>query len=171
MKTQEQLDRLNKKIIESAKNTNDKMDKEVEGINTSLDSVNVSQSIGFITLCEAGMIDAATAGEHADDFEEWRENVTYKKGQIRRSNGILYTYIYEQDVLSVIDWRPENTLGVMWEVYADPTVEYPQWSQPIGAHDAYGIGDKVTYNDVRYISTTENNVWQPGVYGWELVEV
>lgn len=136
-------------------------------LDVKIEGVNVSQSIGFITLCEAGMIDAVTAGEHADEFDEWRENVTYKKGQIRKSKGILYTYIYEQDVVSVIDWRPENTLGVMWEVYNDPNVEWPDWSQPIGAHDAYAFGDKVLHKGMKWVSTEDSNVWEPGIYGWK----
>lgn len=31
-------------------------------------------------------------------------------------------------------------------------------------------GDKVTHNGVTYISTIDNNIWEPGVYGWEIVE-
>lgn len=41
-----------------------------------------------------------------------------------------------------------------------------------GAQDAYQTGDKVYYpgeGDTVYISTVDNNVWQPGVYGWEEV--
>lgn len=38
-----------------------------------------------------------------------------------------------------------------------------------GAHDAYNRGDKVSYNGKHYISTIDNNVWEPGVYGWEAV--
>ena len=47
----------------------------------------------------------------------------------------------------------------------------PIWKQPTGAQDAYMTGDKVHYPDADgpvYVSTVDNNVWQPGVYGWEL---
>lgn len=30
-------------------------------------------------------------------------------------------------------------------------------------------GDKVTHNGKTWQSTTDNNVWEPGVYGWEEV--
>ena len=33
----------------------------------------------------------------------------------------------------------------------------------------YAKGDKVTHNGKTWISTTDNNVWEPGVYGWEEV--
>ena len=48
----------------------------------------------------------------------------------------------------------------------------PVWSQPTGAQDAYKMGDKVHYPDADgpvYESTADDNVWEPGVYGWEQV--
>ena len=141
--------------------------KDIKAVDEKADNIDATHSITFVTLAETGQIDKVTAGEHADVFEEWQENVTYKKGQIRRSNGVLYTYIYEQDVVSVENWRPENTIGVMWEVYNDPNVEWPDWSQPIGAHDAYAFGDKVLHKGIKWVSTEDSNVWEPGIYGWK----
>lgn len=50
--------------------------------------------------------------------------------------------------------------------------EYPEYKQPQGAHDAYHVGDKITYNGKRYICKLDNCVWTPDAYpaGWELVE-
>ena len=42
-----------------------------------------------------------------------------------------------------------------------------EWVQPTGAHDAYHIGDRVTYNGVICVCTSNNNVYAPGVFGWE----
>lgn len=49
--------------------------------------------------------------------------------------------------------------------------EYPEYVQPMGAHDAYKIGDKVTYNGNKYICKLDNCVWNPDTYpaGWEKV--
>ena len=49
------------------------------------------------------------------------------------------------------------------------TEEYPEWVQPTGAHDAYNIGDKVTHNGKTWVSDVDNNVWEPGVYGWKCI--
>lgn len=51
------------------------------------------------------------------------------------------------------------------------TDEYPEYKQPTGAHDAYKIGDKITYNGKKYICKLDNCVWAPDVYpaGWEEV--
>ena len=42
-----------------------------------------------------------------------------------------------------------------------------EWVQPTGAHDAYHIGDRVTYNGEIWVCTSNNNVYAPGVFGWE----
>lgn len=51
------------------------------------------------------------------------------------------------------------------------TDEYPEFVQPIGAHDAYKIGDKITYNGKKYICKLDNCVWNPDEYpaGWQEV--
>lgn len=51
----------------------------------------------------------------------------------------------------------------------EPATEtYPEWTQPLGAHDAYKIGDRVTFNGKVYESVINANVWSPAVYpaGW-----
>ena len=54
----------------------------------------------------------------------------------------------------------------------EPVEEYPEYVQPTGAHDAYRIGDKITYNGKKYICKLDGCVWTPDDYpqGWELVE-
>lgn len=47
----------------------------------------------------------------------------------------------------------------------------PEWKQPEGGHDAYKVGDRVTYNGKVYESTINGNVWAPDAYpqGWKVV--
>ena len=49
--------------------------------------------------------------------------------------------------------------------------EYPEFVQPTGAHDAYNVGDKITYNGKKYICQMNGCVWTPDVYpqGWQEV--
>ena len=131
------------------------------------DSVSAVAAIAFVTLSEAGSIDVTTAAEHADLFAEWAYPVNYKTGQIRRYNGKLYRCI--QDHTSQEDWTPDAAVS-LWAATSDPAEEWPEWSQPVGAHDAYQTGDKVSYEDKHWVSTVDNNVWVPGAYGWEQVE-
>ena len=54
----------------------------------------------------------------------------------------------------------------------EPKEEYPEYIQPTGAHDAYHVGDKITYNDKKYECIFDNCVWNPEEYpqGWKEVE-
>ena len=51
--------------------------------------------------------------------------------------------------------------------------EWPEFVQPTGAHDAYGVGAQVTYNGQRYRCKLANCVWSPDAYpdAWELVGI
>ena len=51
----------------------------------------------------------------------------------------------------------------------DPDEEWPEYVQPTGAHDAYQIGAKITYNNKHYICIMSNCIWSPDVYpqGWQ----
>jgi len=101
-------------------------------------------------------------------FPKWAIGVSYVIDERIRYEDKLYRVI--QAHTSQDDWTPDITPALFVEV-AMPG-EIPVWVQPTGAQDAYMTGDKVHYPDKDgpiYISTVDNNVWQPGVYGWELV--
>ena len=89
--------------------------------------------------------------------------IAYKAGNIRRYGSKLYRCV--KDHTSQEDWNPEAAAS-LWAVTADPAEEWPAWSQPVGAHDAYSAGAKVSHKDKHWTSTVDNNVWEPGVYGW-----
>ena len=119
--------------------------------------------IMFVTMAEAGNIDDVTAAEHADLFSPWAYPVNYIKDQIRRHNGALYRCL--SDHTSQADWTPD-TAPSLWVGISDPAEEWPKWGQPVGAHDSYNTGDKVSHDGKHWISNTDGNVWEPGVYGW-----
>lgn len=58
------------------------------------------------------------------------------------------------------------------EESSEPVEEYPEYKQPQGAHDAYKAGDKITYNNKKYICKLDNCVWSPDEYpsAWEEVK-
>lgn len=122
--------------------------------------------IMFVTLTEAGSIDLVTAAEHAELFAEWAFHINYKTGQIRRYDGTLYKCV--QDHTSQEGWTPPEAPS-LWSKTSDPAEEWPEWIAPIGAHDSYSLGAKVSHNGKHWTSTVDNNVWEPGVYGWEEV--
>lgn len=85
-------------------------------------------------------------------------------GDRRRFDGVLYKCV--QAHTTQADWTPDITPALWVAVSIE---EYPEWVQPTGAHDAYNIGDKVTYNGNRYVCTVNGNVYAPDVNGWTLI--
>jgi len=73
--------------------------------------------------------------------------------------------------LSVAEaWRalaPEQV-----EVPVPEPVDAPDWVQPSGAHDAYGVGDLARFKGVVYESIIPGNTWSPAAYpqGWKAVQ-
>lgn len=106
-------------------------------------------------------------------FPSWGSFIgeTIKENTRVQYNGKLYKVIEGKSHKVQADWTPDIATSLYVEI-ADPSIEYPDFKQPSGAHDAYKTGDKVTYNGKHYISKIDNNVWSPDDYpdGWELVE-
>ena len=110
--------------------------------------------------------DDKTALSGVDLYPHWTENIAVSVADRYQYNGVLYRVVQAHTTQS--DWTPDVT-PALWVMVS--LEEFPQWVQPTGGHDAYNIGDKVTHNDVKYISDVDANVWEPGVHGWsEYVE-
>ena len=107
-------------------------------------------------------LDDETALTGVELFPKWAAGVDYATGYKVQYGGTLYKCV--QAHTSQTDWMPSATPALWKTVSVD---EYPEWVQPTGAHDAYNIGDKVTYNGQHYVCTSNANVYAPDVYGWE----
>lgn len=80
------------------------------------------------------------------------------------------------DRVEILESKVNNLEGINSVEPIDPSEsptesinEYPEYVQPTGAHDAYRIGDKITYNNKKYICKMDGCVWTPDIYpaGWE----
>ena len=108
-------------------------------------------------------LDDETALTGVELFPAWVVGKAYAVGDRAQYNGTLYKCV--QAHTSQADWTPDATQA-LWVVVS--IEEFPEWVQPTGAHDAYNIGDKVTYNGQHYVCTSNANVYAPDVYGWQL---
>lgn len=107
------------------------------------------------------------AAELSTLFPAWGVGVEYPRSYRAQYHNKLYRC--EQTHVSQAGWEPPN-VPALWTEIAKPG-EIPVWKQPTGAQDAYNKGDKVHYPDKDgpvYVSTVDNNVWAPTVYGWDL---
>ena len=98
-------------------------------------------------------------------FPKWHPDTMYAVDDRRQYDELLYRCV--QAHTSQEGWEPPN-VPALW--VRTSTEEWPEWIQPMGAQDAYHFGDKVSHNEQHWISSVDNNVWEPGVYGWDLVE-
>lgn len=125
-------------------------------------------SIVFVSMAQSGQLDDVTITEHPVQFPTWDGNWRGVAGSIVRNDGGLYRAIH--DIVDAGQNRKPSETASMWTRIGDPAEEWPEWSQPIGAHDAYAVGDKVSFGGKYWISELNGNVWKPGVYGWIQVE-
>lgn len=109
-------------------------------------------------------MDDASAMQYPDLFPAWKTGTDYKLGDRIRYESTLYKCI--QAHKSQDDWTPDTAVS-LWVEVADPAIEWPEWKQPTGAHDAYNKGDKVSYTGHKWMSDIDANVYAPGVYGWK----
>lgn len=95
-------------------------------------------------------------------FPAWAAGNVYAIDDRVQYNGTLYKCA--QAHTGQADWTPDAVPALWVAVSVDI---WPEWVRPTGAHDAYRLGDKVSYHGKRYICTTDANVYAPDVYGWE----
>lgn len=100
-----------------------------------------------------------------DIYPKWSaDSVAYKLNEKVRYNDLLYKCLNAHT--SQATWTPTDAPS-LWVRIDDPAEEWPEWRQPTGSTDAYAKGAKVSHNSKHWVSNTENNVWEPGVYGWD----
>jgi len=96
----------------------------------------------------------------------WRSGQVYAVGEVVFHQGEYYEVT--QAHTSQAGWEPPQA-PALFTVHT-PEGEVSAWVQPEGSHDAYALGDMVTHNGQTWQSTAEANVWEPGEYGWEVVD-
>lgn len=108
-------------------------------------------------------LDDETAIETPLLFPKWQLDKTYSVNDRVSYEGILYKCLQAHSAQA--DWTPAAAVS-LWVRVDNPAEEWPEWIQPLGAQDAYPLGAKVSHNGAHWISDVNNNVWEPGVYGW-----
>lgn len=96
-------------------------------------------------------------------YPAWRSGVDYVTGQRVLYGGVLYKVL--QDHTSQDDWTPDAAPSLFAKVLIPDAETIPEWVQP-DSTNPYSKGDKVTHNGKTWTSDIDNNVWEPGVYGW-----
>lgn len=124
-------------------------------------------------FAQSGNLSESNAMEIADLFEPYAVGKTYpvgytfKYGVNADNETQLYTVLQEH--ISQEDWKPNETPSLYKAIgFTEDGISV--WTQPLGTADAYMTGDVVEHNGAIWVSTVDNNVWEPGVYGWKKEE-
>lgn len=97
-------------------------------------------------------------------YPMWGAGKAYDAGIRVQYDGKLYRCLQSHE--SQETWTPTDAPS-LWALVLIPDPEtIPEWVQP-DSTNPYMTGDKVTHNGKTWVSTIDNNVWEPGVYGWE----
>lgn len=103
-----------------------------------------------------------------DLYGKWKSGSDYNvNDRVSVEEGdtvLLYKCI--QAHTSQDDWKPDVTPSLWAKVLTSDDGTPLQWEQP-DSTNPYMKGDKVIYDGEVYESIVDNNVWEPGVYGWK----
>lgn len=119
------------------------------------------------------MIEKASASLNDDDaleavelFPNWSDFAEYAVGDRVRYEDTLYKCL--QAHAAQPDWNPVDASSLWAKVLIPNPDVIPEWEQP-DSTNPYMKGDKVKHNEKTWESDIDNNVWEPGVYGWHEV--
>ena len=96
-------------------------------------------------------------------YPEWASDTAYPAGHKVQRGGKLWRCL--QAHTSQGGWEPENAPSLRAKVLIPNPDVIHEWEQP-DSTNPYMAGDKVAHNGKTWESTIDNNVWEPGVYGW-----
>lgn len=105
----------------------------------------------------------APTGAHdmykAGEYMIWTDGKTYKAKMDTAYSPTDYPQAWEDQSGSETGGETGGGESGGWTTAAP-------WKQPEGAHDAYKKGAEVSHKGSVWTSDVDNNVWEPGVYGW-----
>lgn len=96
-------------------------------------------------------------------YPKWMPGVTYTVGFRFQHEGVLYSVLQEHT--SQGTWTPDITPSLYAKVLIPDESIIPEWEQP-DSTNPYMAGNIVSRNGYIWVSDIDNNVWEPGVYGW-----
>lgn len=128
--------------------------------------LEAAQKIRAVMDTAAGMLTDEQALQVTALYPLWDAAKTYAVGDRVRYAGNLYRCLQAHTAQET--WNPADAPSLWAKVLTDPSGAILPWVQP-DSTNPYAKGDKVTHNGKTWVSTVDNNVWEPGAYGWEEV--
>lgn len=108
-------------------------------------------------------VDDSTALRMREFYPLWEAGQDYTAGFRLRYGGLLYKVL--QAHTSRETWTPDAAPSLFAKVLIPDENVIPEWEQP-DSTNGYAKGDKVTHKGKTWVSDVDNNLWEPGIYGW-----
>lgn len=108
-------------------------------------------------------VDDSTALRMREFYPLWEAGQDYTAGFRLRYGGLLYKVL--QAHTSQETWTPDAAPSLFAKVLIPDENVIPEWEQP-DSTNGYAKGDKVTHKGKTWVSDVDNNLWEPGIYGW-----
>ena len=128
--------------------------------------IELAQKLRPIIEKAVESLDDATAIEATSLYPLWAADQSYIAGHRVRYDGVLYKVL--QDHISQELWTPDVVASLYAKVLIPDENVISAWEQPESTNP-YMTGDKVSHNGSTWVCTIDNNVWEPGVYGWDII--
>lgn len=96
-------------------------------------------------------------------FPKWKADVLCTVGIRMYHEGVLYKCLQEHT--SQKGWEPNNAPSLWAKILIENPNVIHEWEQP-SSTNPFMKGDKVTHNGKTWVSDYDDNVWEPGVFGW-----
>ena len=187
----EVIDENGKHVYKPTRETEERLRKEEYAIRTQQSvQTSVNQMLGAtdtapapqaavefhraVQLFATTLTDETQLMQIASIYPAYQVGTAYKTKDIFsygvNSVGDPQLYQVLQDHTSAAEWTPDTATSLYKKIGISEE-GVPLWVQPLGATDAYELGDVVLYNGKKYKSKIAANVWSPDAYpaGWELL--
>jgi hypothetical protein len=114
----------------------------------------------------AQALDDAEALQVKGIYPTWSSSGAYAVKDKVLYKDVLYKCILAHTAQEA--WNPVDAVSLWAKVLIPDPEVIPAWEQP-DSTNPYMTGDKVTHNGKTWVSDVDNNVWEPGAYGWSEV--
>lgn len=94
----------------------------------------------------------------------WAPEKVFEAGERVTHLGVLYRCL--QAHTAQTDWTPDMAASLWARVLIPDENVVPEWEQP-DSTNPYQKGDQVMHSGILWESLVDENIWEPGVYGWK----
>lgn len=142
-------------------------------VNNEQNALELRKAIQLFLATLDADTDVESIMEVASVYPAFKVGKKYKVKEVFSygENAVGDPQLYQvlQEHTSEAQWTPDTATSLYKKIGVTED-GYPEWVQPLGASDAYELGNIVSHNEKLWECTEVDgggkNSWEPGVFGW-----